>query len=110
MHYSLSNDGISQACREIEQFLDSKKIKSKEKIRIIMGMEEVLLNYQHSFGESAGFMLDKGRSFGNKKIRISVPGERLDPFADSDFSTEEDNVMRNALTRMGQIPRSNTDS
>ena len=105
MYYSLSNDNISQACSEIELFLDSKKIESKEKTRLLISMEEVLLNYQHSFGESAGFTLDKGGGFGKKKFRISVRGERTDPFAVSDYSTEEDSVMRTMLTRMGQLPR-----
>ena len=66
MRHLLSNNNISLACREIEIFLDSKKIESKERARLLISMEEVLLNYQHSFGESAGFTLDKGGGFGKQ--------------------------------------------
>ena len=105
MAYELTNEHIAAACAEVRQFLDSKSISSKERLRIVMGVEEVLLIYQNAFGSEASFHLETGGSFGSKKIRVSVQGEKTDPFETDEYSSEEDAVMRSALVRMGKMPR-----
>ena len=79
MKYPLTNEGIIRACHEIGSFLNDKKIDAKETFRIKMAAEEVLVNYQNTLGEGAEFLLDMGGSFGRKVIRLTVPGERIDP-------------------------------
>ncbi|MCR4589304.1 MAG: dicarboxylate/amino acid:cation symporter [Lachnospiraceae bacterium] len=74
-------------------------------IRIRLSLEEALLSYQKAFGEEAEFRLETGGSFGSSMIRLTIPGESHDPFADSSFITDEDNLMRNAMIRMGKLPR-----
>ena len=105
MSYRLSNEDIEKACREIRSFLEDRNLDSKEQLRIVMGAEEVLLNYRNAFGEDAVFTLDKGMSLGRKKVRLSVPGEKTDPFPDNEYGPDEDAVMKNALIRMGRLPR-----
>lgn len=87
MNYRLSNEDIEKACGEIRSFLEDRKLDSKEQLRIVMGAEEVLLNYRNAFGEDAVFTLDKGMSLGRKKgpsLRSgrkdrSLPGQRIRP-------------------------------
>ena len=105
MSYRLSNEDIAKACGEIKSFLEDRNLDSKEQLRIVMGAEEVLLNYRNAFGEDAVFMLDKGLSLGRKKIRLTVPGGKTDPFPDNEYDPDEDAVMKNALIRMGRLPR-----
>lgn len=105
MVYRLTNEDIASACADVKLFLETRKIEAREQLRIVMGAEEVLLAYQNKFGSESSFLLDKGGSFGSKKVRISVKGDRTDPFAADGFSSDEDDVMRNALTRMGRMPR-----
>ena len=105
MKYPLTNEGIIRACHEVESFLNDKKIDAKETFRIKMAAEEVLVNYQNTLGEGAEFLLDKGGSFGRKVIRLTVPGERIDPSKVGEYESEEDALLRNALMRMGDLPR-----
>lgn len=105
MIYTLSNENIAMACQEAETFLDSKKIESKERLRLMLSFEEVLLTYQKACGEDTAFSVDMVRRISSVKIRLSVNCERIDPFAESQFETKTDNMMRSALVRLGSIPR-----
>lgn len=105
MKYTLTNENIGKACEEAGAFLENSGADAKDKIRIAMNMEEVLLSYQKVLGEGASFIVDEGGYFGSKKIRLTVPGDRVDPFAASEHSSDEDDVMRSAMTRMGKMPR-----
>ena len=104
MKLTLTNENISMACREAEDFLAGRKADSKDRIRVMLTLEEVLLTYQKAFGMDAMFILDMGSDFGRGKLRITVPGTTLDPFTRPDSSVE-DGFMRDAMTRMGQLPR-----
>ena len=105
MKYTLSNEDIVMACEEAVKELESSGIETRDKIRINMSLEEVLLTYQKALGEDAVFVLDEGGYFGSKKIRLTVPGDRIDPFSVAEYSSDEDDVMRNVMTRMGKMPR-----
>lgn len=105
MKYTLSNENIVMACEEAVKDLESSGVEAKDKIRINMSLEEVLLTYQKAMGEDAVFVLDEGGYFGSKKIRLTVPGDRIDPFSVAEYSSDEDDVMRNVMTRMGKMPR-----
>ena len=105
MQYTLTNESIDNACEEVGQFLNKGNTPSKEVIRVKLGVEEVLLSYQKTFGEEAVFMLNMGSRFGKDKIRVVVPGESYDPFTSYEYSTDEDDFMRKAMVRMGKAPQ-----
>lgn len=105
MIYTLSNENIAMVCQEAERFLDNKKIDSKERRRLVLSFEEVLLTYQKICGEDTVFSVDMVRRINSMKIRLSVKCERIDPFDESQFETKTDNIMRSALVRLGNIPR-----
>ena len=46
----------------------------------MFSLEETLLNYMSVFGTDAEFAIDFGLGFSKYKIRLSVPGESVDPF------------------------------
>ena len=99
----LTDAGISLACKQAEDFLKSKGVESREIIRTMLSIEEVLLRYQKHFGSDAQFTLDLAKRFGHIKIRITVPGETYDPF-NSASQADEDAYLQRAMVQMGQIP------
>lgn len=105
MRALLTNENIERACEEIESFLAKRGVERKERLRIRLGAEEALLNYQKAFGAEAEFRLDEGSSFGRGQIRLTVPGASFDPYASSELSSEEDALMQSVLIRMGKLPR-----
>ncbi len=85
------------------RFLKSKGVESREIIRTMLSIEEVLLRYQKHFGSDAQFTLDLAKRFGHIKIRITVPGETYDPL-NSASQADEDAYLQRAMVQMGQIP------
>ena len=104
MRTTLTNENIDRACEAAEAYGIQQKVSSKDNLRVRLNVEEVLLAYQNALGPDAEFILDTGTGFGGRKIRLTIPGASVDPFV-SDSSTDEDRFMRDAMIRMGQLPR-----
>ena len=105
MRQKLTNDNINIACGEAGEFLKGRSCASKEVLRVTFSLEEVLLNYQRMLGPDAEFIMDTGSGLGRSRIRITVPGEETDPYADIGSFSDEDTFIRNALNQMGRLPR-----
>ncbi|MBE6015779.1 MAG: dicarboxylate/amino acid:cation symporter [Lachnospiraceae bacterium] len=105
MRERLTVSAIDAAVAEAEEYLDRRKIDSKDLIRIKLGIEETLLFYREAFGEDAEFLMEKGASFGRRKIRVSVRGNMISPYVSQDYTSEEDRFMQMALVRMGRLPK-----
>lgn len=86
----LTRDEISQACEQADTFLRDKGVDSKARIRLRLQLEETLLRFLEKLGIEADFSLRMGKRFGSVKLRLSVSGAMLDPFADSESTDEED--------------------
>ena len=82
--YQLTNEGIAQACESVDGFLTANKVERTESIRLRMMFEEVLLNYQASFGDGGTFALRTKKVLGRPQILVSLTGESFDPFADKE--------------------------
>ena len=105
MNYKLNEISIDAACEAADEFLVSKKTSSRDRIRTKLSIEEALLNYKGIFGTDAEFSMDLGGGFSKNRIRLTVPGKSVDPFNPTGTASDEDRLMENALTRMGQHPR-----
>lgn len=99
----LTRDEISQACEQADTFLRDNSADSKARIRLRLQLEEALLRFLEKLGPETDFSLRMEKRFGSVKLRLSVSGAMLDPFADSE-STDEEDYLRRALVRMGQAP------
>ena len=104
MYLRLSSENIAAACSDTTLFLKQNHIDPKEIIRQQISLEETLIRYQAEFGSEAMFELELGKRFGRVKIRITVEGPMLDPFASSESRGHVDDVMRKSLLHMGQLP------
>ena len=105
MKYKLNEINIDAACKEVDAYLIKKKTKSKVRIQTTLSVEEILLNYLDLFGKDAEFTLDFGGGLSKAKIRLTVPGEMVNPFRSSGDTSDEEQFLTNLLTRMGQRPK-----
>lgn len=99
----LTREEISLACEQADAFMRDNGVDSKARIRIRIQLEEALLCFMEKLGSETEFSLRMGKRFGSIKLRLSVPGAMLDPFAEYESADEED-YLRKILTRMGQLP------
>lgn len=104
MNYQLSNTGISEALSELDSFLEISKIKKNDSRRVCLGVEEVLIRFREQFGEDTEFTIKCGKSLGTAKISVSVKGQMFDPLANRGAEDGTENIMRHALTSMGEMP------
>lgn len=105
MKYKLNEINIDAVCEKADEYLVKKKTEPKDRIRTKLSIEEILLNYMGVFGNEAEFSIDFGGGFARNKIRLTVPGESLDPFNKKGVVSDEDRFMMDVLTRMGQRPK-----
>ena len=101
MQYHLSNGYIDLACEDVGKFLVSAGVERREALRIKLTFEEVLLEYQSKFGETADFKVRTVKRFSSIKVQMMIPGGPLDPLGKSG---EEDAVIRGLLAGIGLVP------
>ncbi len=101
--YTLSNADIAQMCQGVEDYLKQTSLATKEQIRIVLTLEEVLLQYQAQFGEQRGCDLRYGKEWGRPRISLSVAGEGLNPFVQDDEAASTQ-ILRNLMNNMGLEP------
>jgi Na+/H+-dicarboxylate symporter len=105
MRYKLNETNINAVCEEADAYLVKRKTESKERIRTKISIEETLLNYMSVLGTDAEFAVDFGGGLSKSKIRLTVPGESVDPFSLTGSASDEDQFMMETLIRMGQLPK-----
>ena len=105
MKYTLNKRNIDTVCKEAYAFLVRRKTNSKDLILTKLSIEEVLLTYLSAFGSDVQFSVDYGGGLTKSKIRLTVPGTSLVPFASKEAASDEELLLSNMLSRMGQYPR-----
>ena len=105
MKYKLNEINIDAVCQEADAFLKKRKTESKDRIHTRLSIEEVLLNYMSAFGRDAEFTVDYGGGISKNKIRLTVPGNPVDPFSLTENASDEEQGLANILLRIGQRPR-----
>ena len=64
-----------------------------------------MLNYISAFGRDAEFTVDYGGGISKNKIRLTVPGNPVDPFSLTENASDEEQGLANILLRIGQRPK-----
>ena len=64
-----------------------------------------MLNYMSAFGRDAEFTVDYGGGISKNKIRLTVPGNPVDPFSLTENASDEEQGLANILLRIGQRPK-----
>ena len=102
--YKLNAHDIDDSLTRIINFLEDKKVESKNIIRIRLGIEEALIRYREDFGEDRPFVLKLSDGLGQIKVSVSVKGHMLDPFLKDTQEEQNSSFMRAALANMGEMP------
>ncbi|MFI3176963.1 MAG: cation:dicarboxylase symporter family transporter [Eubacteriales bacterium] len=105
MQGNLTFQRIDEVCKEIQEFLAEKGLKTKEVIKLSFAVEEVLLQYRESFGEEQVFSMRYSKRWGVNRITIDVPNQSMDPFIVAEEEAESvSSIMRNLCGSMGLMP------
>ncbi len=102
MDFSLDNASIVAINDELESFLVAGKAEEKNRLRIQLTAEEILLKYQERFGEGIRTGVRCIRRLGRMRIELSFDSERFNPFEED--GEEEGIVLHSLLTSMGAAP------
>lgn len=102
MKYKLNELNIDTVAKEINAYLIKRNTEPKDRTHTKLSIEEVLLDYMSVFGSDAVFSVDYGGGLFKSRIRLNVPGPQVDPFSLSETTTEDDLLVANVLSRMGQ--------
>lgn len=76
---TLTNAAIDEISERIGDFLAGQKTAEKDRLRIRLSLEDILLNWQERFGEASVCTLRYGRQLGRAFLALEVPGEPFDP-------------------------------
>lgn len=90
MKYKLNEMNIDAVSKEVNAYLVRRKTEDKDRVHTKLSVEEVLLDYMSAFGSDAEFTVDYGGGLSKSKIRLTVPGVPLDPFALTEAASEDE--------------------
>ena len=105
MKYQLNELNIDTVSTETDAYLVKRKTAPKDRTHTKLSIEEVLLDYMGVFGRDGEFSVDYGGGLFKNRIRLSVPGKPVDPFDIHAKDSEDDQLLSNVLSRMGQRPK-----
>lgn len=105
MKYKLNEMNIDAVSKEANAFLIKRKTEDRGRVHTKLSIEEVLLDYMSGFGSDAEFAVEYGGGLSKSKIRLTVPGAPLDPFASTEAASEDELLLANVLSRIGQRPK-----
>ena len=102
MKYKLNEANIDAVCKEANAFLTKRNTEPRDRTHTKLSIEEVLLDYMDIFGSDAEFTVDYGGGLSKSRIRLTVPGKPVDPFSLNESASEDENLLADVLSRMGQ--------
>ena len=101
--YQLNGDSITEVREQIDEFLKNQGMKPKDILRILLIIEEALLEYRDKFGENIPFTFRYGKEWGRARFSITIAGESFDPF--NKLEDENNFILNNLLNNMGIFPK-----
>ena len=105
MKYKLNEANIDAVCKEADAFLIQKNTEPRDRTHTRLSIEEVLLTYMGILGKDAEFIVEYGGGLTKSRIRLTVPGNPADPFSLTESASEDDRLLADLLTKMGQRPK-----
>lgn len=102
--YNLSAASIDEMAEKIDAYLVELKTESKNRHRIRLSMEEILLRMRDEFGEENSCTLQMGTHFGRPCLILEVQGAPFDPTVQSVEDGEFSGWSNRMLGSMGLYP------
>lgn len=102
--YDLSASAIDEMAEKIDMYLTALKMESKNRLRIRLSMEEILLRMRDEFGDNNTCVLQMGTHFIRPCLMLEMEGAPFDPTVrhgeDEEFSEWSNRMLEN----MGLYP------
>ena len=98
--FCLCNEDIDLARTQAEDYLLKLGTDRASRIRILISLEEILLNYQQILGQEAPFSLRCYSRLGQSRIELSVPSDTPLNFAQS----QETEILSRLISQMAVAP------
>ena len=105
MKYKLNEANIDAVSKEVNAFLIKRNTEPRDRTHAKLSIEEVLLDYMDIFGSDAEFTVDYAGGLSKNRIRLTVPGKPVDPFTLNETDSDDEQLLANVLSRMGQRPK-----
>lgn len=102
--YDLSASAIDEMAEKIDEYLVALKIESKNRVRIRLSMEEILLRMRDEFGEDITCKLQMGTHFRRPCLMFEVQGAQFDPTVQNDEDEDFSGWSNRMLGSMGLYP------
>ena len=102
--YDLSASAIDEMAEKIDAYLVALKTESKNRHRIRLSMEEILLRMREAFGEETACVLRMGTHFGRPRLLLEVQGVPFDPTVQGGEDGEFSGWSNRMLGSMGLYP------
>ena len=92
MKFCLSPGDIEEVKSQAQTFMEGLHTQHGAQLRILISLEEILLNYQQAFSQDQTLYLSCYTRMGQQRIELILPGNAWEP-----FGSEEDNVILGRL-------------
>ena len=102
--YRLTAASIDEIAEKLDEYLTALKLENKNRLRIRLSLEEMLLKWRDRFGEEAACTLRMYKQFGRPRLTLEVPGEAFDPTAQEDGGEDFSDWGNRLLGGMGLYP------
>lgn len=102
--YDLSASAIDEMAEKIDMYLTTLKTESKNRLRIRLSMEEILLRMRDEFGENNTCILQMGTHFMRPCLMLEMEGAPFDPTVQHGEDEEFSEWSNRMLENMGLYP------
>lgn len=82
--YPLNDASIDLISEQVDSHLAELKMEAKNRLRIRLSMEEILLKWRDAFGADAVCTFKSGVRFGRPYLALELPGNPVDPLESED--------------------------
>lgn len=103
--YDLSASAIDEMAEKIDMYLTALKMESKNRLRIRLSMEEILLRMRDEFGDNNTCVLQMGTHFIRPCLMLEMEGAPFDPTVQHGEDEEFSEWSNRMLENMGLYPQ-----
>lgn len=104
MQFQFTASSIDEVADKIDGYLTELKMERRNRLRIRLSMEEILLQWREHFGEEATCTLKFAARFGRPQLSLEVEGEAFDPLSQEGGTEEFSGWSNRLLADLGMYP------
>lgn len=104
IQFQFTASSIDEVADKIDGYLTGLKLERRNRLRIRLSMEEILLQWRDHFGEETACSLKFATRFGRPQITLEVEGDSFDPLSQEGGTEEFGGWSNRLLADLGLYP------